>query len=199
MQLAYLTSKCSMNYSRDDVWICIHNWRRFLLFYFYGFCLEEIWKIFQTQVTLFHHISTHLENRQKYSTALCILRTLFIFENDLKHYLSYLNNSFSMFKLFDRQSSIGFLPLACRYNFTDLEFKFVSLFLFRLWKSMLLWMEKPKWRKFPFLQEFNITRKYSLCSKSDSVAVRSKIPIVISWQFTRFLDSFQLLCKKLYW
>lgn len=169
----------------------VHNWRRFLLFYFYGFCLEEAGKIFQTQVTLFHHFSTHLENRQKYS-ALCILRTLFIFANYLKH-------SFSMFKLFDRQSSVGSLPLACRHNFTDLEFKFVSLFRFRLWKSMLLWMEKPKPRKFPFLQEFNITCKYSLRSKSDSDAVRSKIPIVISSQFTQFRNSCQLLCKKLCW
>ena len=60
------------------VWKCDLNKHIFLRFCFfvYSLVLVSIEKIYQTLETVFHHISKHLEFRQKYSAARCIFNSL---------------------------------------------------------------------------------------------------------------------------
>ena len=58
-------------HDRDSVWISDLNQHRRLRFYssVFSLVLVSIEKIYQTRETVFHHISKHLEVRQKYSAA----------------------------------------------------------------------------------------------------------------------------------
>ena len=60
------------------VWKCDLNYLIFLRYYFFVYFLVLVSneKIYQTLETVFHHISKHLEYRQKYSAARRIFNSL---------------------------------------------------------------------------------------------------------------------------